>query len=102
MPVIGFTTAKEAHEDIAPSTGRVDGKYVPYGAVAFIVGECTVLCPECTPEEDQTSERIIFGDTEWDYPGYTCEECDRWIQGTLLVYESGPGSQLSEDQYTEA
>jgi len=99
MTIIGFTSAVEAHEEVAPSTSRVDGKHVPYGAVAFFVGECTVTCPECTPEEGRESGNIIFGDVEWDYPGYTCEECGRWIRGTLLVYENGPGSELDEDQY---
>jgi len=99
MPVIGFTTATEAHDDLAPSTSRVDGKYVPYGAVAFIVDGCHVVCPDCATDDEQETGSVIFGDTEWDYPGYTCEECNRWIRGTLLVYENGPGSQLAEDQY---
>jgi hypothetical protein len=99
MSVIAVIPATETDREVAPTASRHQGKHVPYGLAGVIVGTCTVLCPECMPEELPEDHGRIFGNEETDFPGLTCEECDRILDTALLIYESGPGSQVDLDEY---
>lgn len=71
----------------APDTG----KHVPYGCAGFVVGDCTVVCHECFGNEDtdtDTEPSLIVGNDEWDYPGATCEDCQRHLDTYLIVNKS--------------
>jgi len=94
MGVVAVIGAEESEFEHAPSLSRYGGTYAPYGYAGFIVGECTVLCAECHDEEEDSTESPIFGNEETDYPGLWCQGCDRPLDTHLLVYDSGPGSEV--------
>lgn len=97
MPVVAVIPASESEYETAPSVMRYDGDHAPYGYAGFLVDECTVVCPECHREGEESTDSPIFGNTESDYPGLHCAECDRILDTDLLLYESGPGSEVVED-----
>lgn len=71
-------------------TNPINGKHCPTGLAGYIVGECTVVCHECIGEEstDYDDPYPIFADSETDYPGHSCEDCDRSLDTYLLVNRS--------------
>jgi len=94
MSEIKVITARETEYDVVRDTMRHDGKQVPGGCAGFVVHECTVLCHECYDATQYDDADMIMGWDEWDYPGYTCEDCNRWLDVRLLVYPNGPGSEV--------
>jgi len=94
MPVVAVITPEESEYEHAPDRMRYAGSYAPYGYAGFIVDECTVLCPECHDEDEDSTDAPIFGNEEADYPGLWCEGCHRPLSTSLLVYDSGPGSEI--------
>lgn len=91
MDNIAITNHDELGNDTANTTSRgLDGNYAPYGISGYIVNECTVVCPDCLGTEDSDYEdpSPIFGDTESDYPGMFCQDCNDPLDVTLLVYQS--------------
>jgi hypothetical protein len=97
MPVVAVIGHEDSEFEPAPTTGRVDGKYVPYGYAGTIVDDCTVLCAGCATDDELANGPMIAGNDESDYPGLWCQGCERPLDTHLLVYESGPGSHLVDD-----
>jgi hypothetical protein len=94
MAVIGPSESEYEH---SPSRMGYDGTHAPYGYAGFIVGECTVVCVECHDLESDSTDSPIFGNDESDYPGLWCHDCERPLDTYLLVYRSGPGSELWDE-----
>jgi len=94
MSEIKVISARETEYEVVRDTMRHDGKHVPGGCAGFVVEECTVLCHECYDATEYDDADIIMGWSEWDYPGYPCEHCNRWLDVRLLVYPNGPGSEV--------
>lgn len=65
----------------------IDGTHAPYGYAGFIFGDCTVVCPECF-DGDVSDRDPIFGNSEWDYPGATCDRCCEYLDVDLIVCEN--------------
>jgi len=84
----------DSEYDHAPAKMNYDESHAPYGYAGFLVGDCTVVCPECHDLDEHDTDSPIFGDEEADYPGLWCDGCERPLSTYLLVYESGPGSHL--------
>lgn len=99
MPVIAVIPATETDRETVRNTMRYNGQQYPTGLAGFVVDECTVVCHECHCPDSDSTDSPIFADSEWDYPGYTCEDCGRWLDVELLVYESGPGSRVDLDEH---
>jgi len=97
MSVIAVIGPDETEYEHAPTTSRHEGKHVPYGLAGVIVDECTVLCPDCMPDDLPDDHGRVFGNHESDYPGLWCRGCERPLATSLLVYESGPGSEIADD-----
>jgi hypothetical protein len=67
MPVVAVIGHEDSEYEPAPTTGRVDGKYVPYGYAGTIVDTGTVLCAGCATEEELADGPMIAGNEEADY-----------------------------------
>jgi hypothetical protein len=93
--------ADETRYETADSQMNYNGTHAPYGYAGFIVGDCTVLCPECHDLEADSTESPIFGSEESDFPGFWCHDCERTLSTYVLVYESGPGSEVYEEYTNE-
>jgi hypothetical protein len=98
---ITVISGRESQYETVRDVVRYDGTQFPTGLAGFIVDQCTVICHECHDPDTDDSDSPIFGVSEWDYPGYTCEDCGRWLDVRLLVYESGPGSEVYEEYNNE-
>jgi len=94
MSVIAVIPAREWHDEVADSRSHWEGSYAPYGYAGFLCDTCTILCPACAEKESEKELHPIFGDTETDFPGMYCMECDTLLDVDMLIYESGPGSEL--------
>jgi hypothetical protein len=92
-----ITTAREEHDSVVRVTDHWDTKLVFGGCAGFVVDECSVVCHECLDEDRHENPSMINGCEEWDYPGYACEECRRYLDVLLLVYPDGPGDHLYEE-----
>ena len=80
------------------------GKYAPTGIAGYVVGECTVVCHECfgTEPADDDDPSPIWGDSETDYPGHYCEDCDKWLDTYLIVYKSQDAELFYRLEQTES
>jgi len=96
MTVVAWADARDAPIETAPSRSQWGGSHYPYPATGVIEGECTVVCVECAEECEHNTPAAFRANEEYDYPGLTCRECERVLEGTLLIYDSGPGSHLLE------
>jgi len=94
MSEIKVITARDRHTNVVECCMHHDGKYVPGGCAGFVVDECGVVCHECYDATEHTDPYLIGGWAEWDFPGYACDECQRWLDVRLLVYPNGPGSEV--------
>jgi len=101
MSVIAVIPARELHDDVAPTTHTVGEQRHIYAVSGFIVDECTLVCPECFQPPGDEETGIIHCNDEWDSPGHTCEDCGRWLDVSLLVYEQGPGSHIDDELVDE-
>jgi hypothetical protein len=80
--------------EVAPTSSRLEGKHVPYGVAGIILGTGHVVCPECAPDELPEDYGYLTTADEMDAPGYHCADCERVLDTTVLLYDSGPGSRL--------
>jgi hypothetical protein len=92
---IQITTAKvlaktNKHIETPDKTynNTVNGKYHPYGITGYIVNECSIVCSDCIENLERNPKNAISTDSEWDFPGAICEECNKTLDTHLLVYES--------------
>jgi hypothetical protein len=99
MTVIAVIPARETRFEMADSVSRFDGQHAPYGYAGFLVQDATIVCPDCIRDDEVDDAHAIFGDVETDFPGMFCEGCDRQLDTRLLVYESGPGSELDLEEF---
>lgn len=97
MGVVAVIGPDQTEYEHAPVKTRYTDSYAPYGYAGFIVDTCTVVCPECHDLEHDRTDQPIFGNSEADYPGLYCQECTRPLSTDLLVYDSGPGSEIVHD-----
>lgn len=97
MSDLKVTTARDTPHEVVRAKSRHDGKHVPYGCAGFVVNECTVVCHECLDPAEHEDPHMIMGNSEWDYPGHPCYECNRYLDVYLLVYPDGPGSQVYDE-----
>lgn len=81
-----ITTYERIGRETAGKISSLDGDYIPYSQVGTIVNETTVLCAECATETELKEGPLIQENSEWDYPGAICEECDKPLDTYLLVY----------------
>jgi hypothetical protein len=80
---------------------RYDGSVYPGFCAGFVVGECDVLCVQCHDPDSDSTDSPIMGWSEWDYPGVSCHDCGKFLDVRLLVYESGPGSEVYQEYNNE-
>lgn len=90
--IIVTTHETLGNEHIATrSKAPITGNHVPYGLAGIVEG-ATVLCVECANarqlRDDEGEQSAIFGDSEWDYPGAICDDCEGYLDTNLLVYKS--------------
>jgi hypothetical protein len=88
---------REPHVDYVPSTGNYGGYLYPGGLAGFLVGPegdyHTLVCHECHTIEDP-NDAEVYGTSEFDYPGGSCERCLRYLDTRIIIYEKGPGDRL--------
>jgi hypothetical protein len=94
MGVVAVIDHSQTEMEAAERETHTPDGYAPYGVAGYIVGECTVVCAGCVGEEEREDGHPIFGNEEVDYPGACCEDCQRPLDTNLLVYDSGPGSEI--------
>jgi len=94
MSVIAVMPARDAHDDVTRDLMQTDGSYFPTGCAGWVHDETVITCARCAGDYVRENGDPIFGDSEWDYPGYTCSTCDQWLDVSLLIYDQGPGSEL--------
>jgi len=85
------TLAKtEKHVEIPDKTfnNTVNGKYAAYGITGYIVNECSIVCSDCVKNSERNPKNAIKTDSEWDFPGAICEDCNNTLDTHLLVYQS--------------
>lgn len=91
MSDIIVTTHDELGNEHQGSRMRLNGKSVPYGFAGYVPQDAGyALCHECADGDEIASDEggLIYGNSEADYPGMICEECDEYLDTYLLVYQS--------------
>ena len=78
----------EKHVETPDKTfnNTVNGKYSPYGITGYIVDECSIVCSDCVKTSERDPKNAIHTDSESDYPGFICEDCNNTLDTYLLVY----------------
>lgn len=94
MTVVAFAAARDAPQETTSTCRRWNGNHYPYAATGVIVGEGTVLCVDCADDRGVEQAAAFTTSDEHDYPGTHCADCGGVLPGTLLIYDSGPGSEL--------
>ena len=103
MNVVAIASARTVAQctdlELADTHISTPDGHVPTGVAGYVVGECTVLCPDCGREHPDVHEhedlielheydyRYLDVASETDYLGHTCEECDRLLDTNILIYE---------------
>jgi hypothetical protein len=98
---ITVISQRDTDFEMIAATHSYDGSYFPTQCAGFVVDECAVVCHQCHDKEEDSTERPIFGTSEWDFPGHGCHDCGKFLDVRLLVYESGPGSEVYQEYANE-
>lgn len=111
IQVIAARHTVESDDKLAGTTRRTPDGYVPGSVAGYIVEECTVICADCGrnhpdikshPDDTELYEYsydYIRCDSEWDFPGASCELCHLRLDTAVLVYKDGPGAEHYKEDY---